>query len=121
MITVITGSNKELVMKEFNNIDYDYWSIFPETEKGAVEIFNWCNNVFSNVVKKQTIKTIIVTLNIDVVNCIAQLCNKNAVHKKFILVTADGVENCGTNVEPVFKEFNKIYTLLDSIWEEEKQ
>jgi hypothetical protein len=91
---------------------------YPEYQLGPVEIFNRCKQI---VEKYKDSNIAIVTLSIDVVNCINQLTEKHNVDKEFILVTADEIQNCGTNAEPVFKEFNKIYTLLDNLWEEEKQ
>jgi hypothetical protein len=121
MITVITGSNSKGLLDYAITLTHTTGigiTTYPEHYLGPVGIFNWCKEY---VGLYQNSNTAIVTLSIDVVNCINQITEKHYVSREFILVTADGIQNCGINAEPVFKEFNKLYTLLDNLWEEEKQ
>lgn len=122
MITVITGSShSQLMAYRTNTLETQSFSAvirYPEQYLGVVEIFKWCEQFVKTY---PDVNTAIITLNLDVVSCIDQLGEKHGVDREFILVTEDGVQNTGTKVEPVFKEFNKILTLLENLWEEEKQ
>jgi len=122
MITVITGSShSQLMVYRTSTLETQSFSAvirYPEQYLGAVDIFKWCEQFVKTY---PDVNTAIITLNLDVVSCIDQLGEKHDVDREFILVTEEGVQNCGTKVEPVFKEFNKILTLLENLWEEDKK
>lgn len=110
MITVITGTTYQQAHEFCNSLrtDNQVW-ICPENYKSTTEIVLWTERQITLYDK-----WLVITMNCDVVSAIryiAEYYNKPA---EFWLVDDNGkATNHESNIEPLFKEFNKSIKMIE--------
>ena len=97
----------------------DIFIKYPESYLHPLDVIHRAEYLIKYEIYNSLIERVVITNSTDFVMAMKCMANFYKCNVEFHLVNSDGIINCGTDIEPLFASFNKVFKELEKFETEE--